>query len=263
MQKVTIDEIKGKEYNNWIVDKSYDFNSIDGIGICALDKYIYVSDTSHNIVISYDTLQNSLDTIADNLKVCYINQQMSKVIMPTYDRDSIFVYRGDPNYYKLSMPITLNNPTSFDGLSIHNYALVDQGNNRFVINNKKEYIPIGEKGDGDGQFDRPTSVCLHGNKYYIVDSGNRRIQSFDMLGNFISSFGKDDGLLTPTGITSDRINLYVSDADKNQILIYNGNGELQDSIEQIVNMPSDVYAYKDKLYICNQKGSTVTVLRRK
>lgn len=260
---VTVDTKKGLEYNNWIIDKSYHIDGIDGTGICALNEFIFLSDTSQNIVISYDTLQNSLDTIAHELKVCYMNQKKSKVIMPVYDRDSVFVYRGDPNYYKFSLPITLNNPTSFDGLSIHDFALVDQSNDRFIINNKKEYITIGEKGDEDGQFDTPTSVCLHSNKYYVIDSGNKRIQIFDKLGNFISSFGENDDLLSPTGITSDRINLYISDTDKNQILIYNGNGELQDSIEQLVYYPSDVYSYKDKLYVSNKKEQTITVLKRK
>ncbi len=255
--------MKGQEYKDWVVDKSYNIDETKGLGISALKQFIFLTDTSNNIVISYDTLLNKLDTIAIGMKVCYMNQQQSKVIMPVYDRDSIFVYRGSPDYYKFSLPITLDKPTSFDGLSIRDFALVDQGNNRLVINNMNEYIVVGSQGSADGQFNFPTSVCLHSEKYFVLDSGNKRIQIFDKKGNFISFFGQDDNLMMPTGITSDRINLYVSDPEKNQILVYNGNGELQDSIKTIVNRPSDLYAYEDQLYVCNQEGHTITILRKK
>jgi len=222
-----------------------------------------VTDTTSKMVLQYNIEHGVLDTIARNLKVCYINQQKSKVIMPTYSKDSIFVYRGDPNYYKLKIPMKLNNPTSFDGLNIQNFAIVDQSNHRLIINSKGEISSVGQFGYEEEQFNTPTAVCLHANKYYVVDAGNKKIKIFDTTGQYLDSFGGEDGLINPTGISSDRINLYVADAGKDQILIYNGLGMLRDSISQIVSQPSDVYASNNLIYVCNKKGQSFSIIKRK
>ena len=262
-QSVVVGEAVGQTEGNYTIVKSYKISDINPVGISVLDNKIFVTDTTQKIVLQYNIEHDVLDTIANDLQVCYINQRMSKIIMPVYNKDSVFVYRGDPNYYKFQLPIKLNNPTCFDGLNVNNFALVDQSNHRLIINKEGEFSIVGQYGSGEEQLDTPTAVCLHSNKYYVVDSGNKKIKIFDTTGKYLDNFGEEDDLISPTGISSDRINLYVADAGKNQVLVYNGLGMLQDSITQIVSQPSDVYAFNSLIYVCNKEGQTISIIKRK
>ena len=70
--------------------------------------------------------------------------------------------------------------------------VVDQGHTRIV-----KFSPDGEvlatwgsKGNGDGQFDDPTSVAVDPatNKVYVADPINKRIQIFDSNGKFLTKW---------------------------------------------------------------------------
>jgi len=49
----------------------------------------------------------------------------------------------------------------------------------------------GEKGNKDGEFNNPRDILELNDLIYIVDSGNHRIQVFDMNGKFITKFVVD------------------------------------------------------------------------
>ena len=70
--------------------------------------------------------------------------------------------------------------------------VVDQGHNRIV-----KFSPDGEvlaswgsKGNGDGEFNDPTSVAVDPatNKIYVADPRNKRIQVFDSAGKFVTKW---------------------------------------------------------------------------
>ncbi|HEM48707.1 MAG TPA: hypothetical protein ENO27_00720 [Caldithrix sp.] len=84
-------------------------------------------------------------------------------------------------------------------------------------------------GDSSGQFNAPQAIAVSQNKIvYIVDTGNNRIQLFDLTGVFIKSIGG-------FGFTSDKfdrpidiwvqslINIYVADYNNKRIQRYDGN----------------------------------------
>ena len=47
----------------------------------------------------------------------------------------------------------------------------------------------GSAGAGDGQFNVPISVAVHGNEIYVTDSGNKRVQVFERSGRFRRKWG--------------------------------------------------------------------------
>ncbi len=47
----------------------------------------------------------------------------------------------------------------------------------------------GETGIGQGQFDYPKGIVVNGSEVYVLDDNNKRIQKFDLNGNYISEFG--------------------------------------------------------------------------
>ncbi|MCS7198015.1 MAG: 6-bladed beta-propeller [Candidatus Bipolaricaulota bacterium] len=62
---------------------------------------------------------------------------------------------------------------------------------------------------GDGQFDGPTDIAIDPSGFiYVVDSGNHRIQKFDLAGRFVSKWGTrgtgDGQFETPLSIALDK-----------------------------------------------------------
>ncbi len=83
--------------------------------------------------------------------------------------------------------------------------------------------------DEAGQFNTPQAIAVSQNKIvYVVDTGNNRIQLFDLNGNFIKSIGgfgfTADKFDRPTDIwVQSLINIYVADYNNKRIQRYDGN----------------------------------------
>ncbi|TAN42235.1 MAG: 6-bladed beta-propeller [Nitrospirae bacterium] len=91
---------------------------------------------------------------------------------------------------------------------------------------------IGAFGDGDAQFNRPTSMTIgNDGNLYIVDAMNSRIQVLDKNGKFISQFGKrgdvSGSFANPRGIALDSDgNIYVTDTLFEVVQIFDRTGRL-------------------------------------
>jgi len=92
---------------------------------------------------------------------------------------------------------------------------------------------FGTRGDGPGQFNQPTGVAVDAwNNFYVVDNGNKRIQKFTAMGEFIAQWGQPGSgnteLSSPWGIAVDPAGyVYVTDNDKNGnglVLKFTGDG---------------------------------------
>ncbi|XP_078658163.1 E3 ubiquitin-protein ligase TRIM71-like [Branchiostoma floridae x Branchiostoma belcheri] len=58
---------------------------------------------------------------------------------------------------------------------------IDVGSNNPVLR-------LGQKGSQQGQFDRPIDVAVRGDRLYVADNWNKRVQVFDLSGKFCHSF---------------------------------------------------------------------------
>jgi len=110
--------------------------------------------------------------------------------------------------------------------------VVDQGRTRIVKfdQNFKLLTTWGTKGNGDGQFDDPTSVAVDPvtNKVYVADPRNQRIQVFDLNGKFLTRWAVPDWRL-PYGfedlaVDSKSGRLYASSANMDAILVFELSG---------------------------------------
>ncbi|XP_078657323.1 uncharacterized protein LOC144903218 [Branchiostoma floridae x Branchiostoma belcheri] len=52
-------------------------------------------------------------------------------------------------------------------------------------------VRIGERGSQQGQFDGPVDVAVRGDRLYVADTRNQRVQVFDLSGKFCHSFPTD------------------------------------------------------------------------
>ncbi|HWY34887.1 MAG TPA: 6-bladed beta-propeller, partial [Nitrosopumilaceae archaeon] len=123
--------------------------------------------------------------------------------------------------------------------SAGNVYVTDLGNRRvekFDFNGN--YLDTwGTKGNGNGQFQAPTGIAVHGTSVYVVDNELNTIQKFDTSGKFIiqwGSKGSDNGqFLLPQGIATDSSgDVYVADTGNSRIDKFSSDGKFITSIGQ-------------------------------
>ena len=129
-----------------------------------------------------------------------------------------------------------NRPTDMAFAPNGDIYLVDGVNNRvIVVNGEGRWkFAFGSEGSGKGQFKLPVGIDISDSgTVFIADTGNHRIQAFDLNGKFLYMFTVKTG---SSRIKSDPVDvavsnlkgyLYVSDNDNHKIRVYNQNGSLE------------------------------------
>ncbi|MBT3205390.1 MAG: 6-bladed beta-propeller [Gammaproteobacteria bacterium] len=74
---------------------------------------------------------------------------------------------------------------------------------------------------------------------YVSDTYDKRIVVFDKDGNYLNAFGGKDVLVIPSGLAFNDTTqqLFVADAKKNQILVFDNQGKIQFTIGEKGNEP--------------------------
>ena len=150
--------------------------------------------------------------------------------------------------------------------------VVDQGRTRIVKFGSDGQVlkAWGSKGNGDGQFDDPTSVAVDttNDKIYVADPRNRRIQVFDSDGNFLTKWsvpewGRPYGFEDMV-IDSSRNRLYTSSVNMESVLVFDLNGNrisaLMPKAPERLDGPSALALANGKLYVLNMQGDRVSVI---
>ena len=114
--------------------------------------------------------------------------------------------------------------------------LVDGVNNRIIVlaSDGSWKFSFGKEGLGSGSFKYPLGIDISDDrKVFIADSGNHRIQVFDLNGKYLYKFDVKSESMThgsdPVDIIASKIKeyLYVADNENHNIKVYNRKGELQ------------------------------------
>jgi DNA-binding beta-propeller fold protein YncE len=150
--------------------------------------------------------------------------------------------------------------------------VVDQGNSRIVKFNPDGTVVTrwGSKGNGDSEFNDPTSVAVDPatNKIYVADPINKRIQVFDSNGKFLNKWsvpewGNSVGF-EDLAIDSQGGRLYASSAQMDAVLIFDFNGTrigaLTAKPPDRLKGPSGLALSGRKLYVLNMYGNRVNVI---
>ncbi len=132
---------------------------------------------------------------------------------------------------------------------------------------------IGQRGEGDGEFNFPTYLAFVEDKLYVTDTLNSRIQIFDEDGNFIAKFGKlglnVGNLVRPKGVALDSFgNIYVIESLYDNMLVFDNDGRsllaLGGSGKGIGEfyLPSGIWIDNhDQVYIADMYNGRITVLQ--
>jgi len=114
--------------------------------------------------------------------------------------------------------------------------VVDGVNNRIIVLNSsgKRKFEFGQKGTGKGEFKYPLGIDISDDgKVFIADTGNHRIQVFNLMGDFIDMFkvksGPEEKPSDPVDVLASGLKkyVYISDNDNHKIRVYNQNGTFE------------------------------------
>ena len=132
---------------------------------------------------------------------------------------------------------------------------------------------IGQRGEGDGEFNFPTHLAFAADKLYVTDTLNSRIQVFDLEGKIIAKFGKlgmyVGNLVRPKGVAVDSGgNIYVVESLYDNLLVFDAQGHtllgLGGSGKGLGEfyLPSGVWTDNhDQIYIADMYNGRITVLQ--
>ncbi len=153
--------------------------------------------------------------------------------------------------------------------------VVDSGNHRIQkFNSRGEFIlQWGSEGESDTEFMNPGGIAVDSKgDIYIVDIGNLRIQKFSPEGRYIRSWRelirmlsdgsmRKEGFIRPTGIAIDKWGyIYVSDAEKNEILKFNSSGSLV-YYNSGGNLMNETREIRDPMGIAVDQNEYIYILR--
>ena len=130
-----------------------------------------------------------------------------------------------------------------------------------------QLIPVmtfGTPGSGDGQFRQPRNLAVSadGERIYVLDSGNNRVQYFDRNGSLLGQWDSANGIgfFEPWGIAVDSKGcVYIADTWNNRIVKTDPDGSF--ITEWRANDPTDARSFygpraiaidsKDTVYVCD------------
>lgn len=120
------------------------------------------------------------------------------------------------------------------------YVLDSKKDNIKIYDSEGQYIStIGSPGQGPGELDRPTAICICGNTLYVTE-GSRKFSCFSLSGEFSERISTKEIWALRTGINSDGnfiITSGVMDPDyfHYRLAIYDGDMNL---IREIATSPA-------------------------
>ena len=189
------------------------------------------------------------------------NHRIQKV---TPDGSFVAEWKGpDPGFY---------GPRKIAMAPDQSFYVVDQGHTRIVKfdQNFKPLTTWGAKGNGDGQFDDPTSVAVDPvtNKVYVADPRNQRIQVFDLNGTFLTKWAVPEWR-QPYGfedlvVDSKSGRLYASSANMDAVMVFDLNGArvgtLKPSSPDKLEGAAGLLLIDKKLYVLCSFANRVVVI---
>ena len=160
---------------------------------------------------------------------------------------------------------------------------IDEDDNIYVTDEKRHCLvklnkageilkTVGTRGRDHGEFNVPSGVAVMGDRVFVCDRNNHRLQVFTKerleFVKTIDSRGQgDEHFDTPVDITQDELgNMYVSEYGNNCVKLLNKQGEFQLSFNKKangqLNRPSGVCVVDQFVYVVEWGGDCVSVFSR-
>ncbi len=122
----------------------------------------------------------------------------------------------------------------------------------------------GVLGAEPGEFREPLDVSVVGERVYVMDTWNTRLQVFDLTGNYLFQIGPDPEIGKPRGIFVRGDRIYLANSGRDNILVFDHEGALlakfpppgTSTLEQIVDLVVDS---QGRIYVNNSQVGRLEV----
>lgn len=185
--------------------------------------------------------------------------------------------------YLYSLGLQENNPDS--GLDSPLDVAVDGQGRAFVVdvghncikvyNSYGQYqFKFGKPGIEPGEFTDPVGISINGDQVYVTETGNQRVQVFDLKGKFkkvlIDKKGNSgSGGLIPCGITAlDNGDVYITDIFQHRVVCIGPDGKIKQTFGGSgegpgkLAYPNDVIVDGDKVFVSDSNNARVQVFNK-
>jgi len=214
-------------------------NFVEAAGVAVNSKgHIYVFHRGKHPLMEFDASGKFIRSISDDLFVtAHMVRVDSEDNIWTTDVGSHVVLKLSPqgrvllSFGRMRIPGDdtghFNQPTDVAFDSAGNIYVTDgYGNSRVMKYNKAGVLITGwgMKGNRPGQFDLPHTIAVDGDRIYVGDRDNERVQIFDTDGHFVTEWkhvGHPFGLF----VTPDHL-IYECDAIAGKILKLDRDGKI-------------------------------------
>jgi len=244
---------------------------------------IYVTDISRGAVYVFDKPAGQLEVWENSGKderfvapIGIAQGVQGEVLVADAELHAVFRLDSKGNPLGELGREVLMRPTglAFDSQRELIYVADTHAHNIKVFNNDGSLQKvIGQRGEGDGQFNFPTHLAFQADKLYVTDTLNSRVQIFDMNGNMVTKFGQRGlfvgNMVRPKGVAVDRGgNVYVVESLHDNLLIFDSEGN---TLLAIGGSGSDVGEFYlpagvwidslDQIYIADMFNGRIVVLQ--
>jgi DNA-binding beta-propeller fold protein YncE len=157
------------------------------------------------------------------------------------------------------------------GISIHKnlvYVVKENHDCVGIYNIDGELVhKFGSKGNEMGEFSSPQNIEIYNERIYVTDNKNKRIQIFDLKGNFMNLFNiqKDiltNGMETPYDLEIYGEQIYVTLPKEDKIDVYDLEGNFIKSIKNLESFrdPLGITIVNDQIYLASGDENEIFVL---
>lgn len=158
-------------------------------------------------------------------------------------------------------------PLAVDVDDIGNLYLADRSHRVIILDREGKFVrAFGRGGSEDGQISYPNGILVRGDRIYVADSGNGRIEVFSNTGEFL---GKIVGFVNPRGMAVDQEGrFFVVDPLAHQVSVFSredtklytfGTRGLEGGQ---FNFPNGVAVdARDRIYVADRENNRISVWR--
>ncbi len=171
--------------------------------------------------------------------------------------------------------ITLKDDDSCIG---HIHGITVYENRLYVVKENNDCVGIynfdgdvikvfGSTGYEEGEFNSPQNIESFNEKIYVTDNLNKRIQIFDLEGNFLNSLNiqknmLNEDLLTPYDLEIYQEKIYITLPKANVIQIYDIKGNFLNSLNSNENFmdPLGITIKEDMIFVASGDNNEIVIL---
>jgi len=246
---------------NWVLKKQITLEGISPVGLALDGENLWLADTDNNRLVKTDLDGNVLERIPNIQRPMHIDFTDGKLYITEYLTDTISYFR-EGKKWQSRYDMQFDAPAGISAVGITE-AVADFYNHRIILKEGDKEIIIGKKGYGKGGLFYPTDVKLYQGKVYVADAYNNRMQVFDREGNSLLILGKKEKIKVATGIEVAGDHIFITDFERNRVLIYSLEGELKQILIESFDKPADVLVDGNLMYVANYGGGTISVIEKK